>query len=112
MKKFSVSLILAGLYIVYAWFSIASLSTTPESAAEAIGTSIGAAIVLPHLIVATIGFVLHILGAKDSKRAYIITAAILYTVAIVIFIFWAFLLIPGMIATWVAIKKIPKKKKG
>ncbi len=109
MKKFKVSLILSTLYIIYAWVMIMSSTLDVNSSAEAVGTGLAFMIILPHLIVATIGLIFHILGARGEKRGFIITAGVLYSVAIALCLFWAFLLIPGMITTWVSLKKIEKK---
>lgn len=107
MKSLKIGTGLCIAYILFAWFTIITMPDSTSSA-EAIGTGIAMMVILPHLIIATIGAIFNIIGLKLDKKGFILTSVILYTIAIVLCIFWAFLLIPGMIFMWIGYAKMKK----
>ncbi len=106
MKSLKIGTVLSVLYILFAWSQMVSLGSDVNSDAEAFGAGIAAMLILPHLVIGTIGMIFNLIGYKIKKRGFILTAAILYTIAIVLCIFWAFLLIPGMIFMWIGYAKM------
>ncbi len=110
MKSLKIGTVLSIMYIILAWYSIFSGVSDIQSDAEALGAGLAMMVIIPHLIVATIGGIFNVVGLKIQKRGFILTAAILYSVAIVLCIFWAFALIPGMIFMWVGYAKMKSSK--
>jgi hypothetical protein len=104
-KVLFVGTVLSCLYIVYAWINIIGLMGGSSSVEESFGTAIGVAIIFPHLLVGSIGSIFNIFGLIKSKKGFILTSAILYCTSIALCIFWAFLLIPGMVLIWVGFAK-------
>lgn len=106
MKIFKVGTILCIMYVLVAWFELFSMGDGISSNADAIEKAIGAVIIIPHLIVASVGAIFNVLAYKDMRKDYILAACILYSLAVILCIFWAFLLIPGMILIWIVYSKI------
>lgn len=110
MKSLKIGTALSVLYMVFAIVSFFQLSAEPvDGSGEAIGAAIGMVMILPHLITGGIGMIFNILGLKMNKKGFILTACILYTVTVAICIFWAFMLIPGMIFMWIGYSKFKKQ---
>lgn len=108
MKILKIATFLSVAYIIFAWFTFTTMDTG-SGAAEQIGSAIGMIMILPHLMLASIGMIFNLIGVKNIKSGFILTSAILYTISVVIMPFWAFLLIPGMILMWIGYAKMPKK---
>lgn len=79
-----------------------------DSVAVALGTVIGAAMLIPYMLIAWIGTIFNWVGWLTNKRAFALTAAILFCVALVLCIFWGFGLIPSIILSFIAYAKIKK----
>ncbi len=113
MKKWNkcllISLIVAILYLGY---SIVYWSQAGEGTqgAQALGASLAAAVVMPHLLCTGIGAVFNALGMLMNKRAFALTAGILYAVAMVLFPMYFFFVILEMILCFVAFARMKPKQ--
>ena len=115
MKKSKLSLtslILSALYVIYLIYYISSTGSkvsTGDSATQ-VGTAIGIAIIMPHLVCTGIALLMNALGYFLNKRGFILTAAILYTIAIVFMpIYIPFVLIQTILC-YVAFSKMNPNK--
>ena len=71
-------------------FGDASQGLNSADAAEGVGTALGMAMVLPYLVVATIGTILHLIGGFITKRGLFLAGLILECVSIFLMPFWGF----------------------
>ncbi len=115
-KLLATATILSILYFLSAWGSFLDLSSSLSETAETmdevgsqIGTALAGALILPHLIVGTVGVIFNLFGYFTMSRGFLLTASILYAVSVALCIFWAFLLIPGMVLMFIATNKIKNK---
>jgi hypothetical protein len=83
-----------GIYAIVYWAG--TLSSTTDDA-EAIGAGIASLLVLPHMLVTWLGVIFGLVGFFTRKAGFQLTAAILYAVAAVLFILYAFFLIPSIV---------------
>lgn len=105
-----VAMILTGLYLVYSvWYWSGVLGNTGIDDWEYAGGAIAAALVGPHLLAIAIGFIFNCCGYFMNKRGFILVAAILYAVSIVLFIAYFMFMIVQMILCFVAFAKMPKQ---
>ena len=107
-----ISLILSTLYVAYLIYYISNTGSkvsTGDSATQ-VGTAIGIAIIMPHLVCTGIALLMNALGYFLNKRGFILTAAILYTIAIVFIpIYIPFVLIQTILC-YVAFSKMNPNK--
>lgn len=100
--------LLYGIYSITYW---TGANTSADGDAEAIGAGIATFLVLPHVIVTWIGVLFGLIGYFSRKTGFILTAAILYSVAAVLFFIYAVFLIPSIVLGFVGYssqKKINK----
>lgn len=98
-----ISIILTGLYLVYsAYYWLGVVGNTGVGFAEYTGSFIATALVVPHLLCILIGFVFNCLGYFLNKKNFILVAAILYAVSIVLFISYFMFIIVQMILCFVS----------
>lgn len=110
-----ISLMLSALYAAYLIYYVSSTGSKASSgdSATQVGTTIGIAIILPHLICTGIALLMNILGYFLNVRGLILTAAILYTIAIVLMPVYAPFVLVQTILCYIAftkMKKIPYTK--
>lgn len=77
--------------------------------AEAIGTAIGMAIVMPYLVVATVGTILHTIGGFIYKRGLVLAGLICECVAILLCASWGFGYIAVIIFGFIGFAKMKPK---
>ncbi|MGL5021526.1 MAG: hypothetical protein ACRC5R_05855 [Mycoplasmatales bacterium] len=93
------------LYVAVALISYVYLKNSASSLTDVLAASVVSVIMLPHLILIFIGAIFNIIGLQKLKPNFILTAAILYSVGIFMFIYWGMYLIPGMVMMYVAYAK-------
>ncbi len=109
MKKLNkfllVSLILGVLYLIYliAYFSGAVGSTSGSEQAKA---AIATALVTPHMIVVVLAVIFNALGLFMNKRGFALVGAILYAVAMVVFIPYFMFVVIQMILSFIGYAKM------
>ena len=103
-----ISLILGALYLV---FIINYFFNAPGKAAnstEAVGVGLAITIVLPHLISVAIAVLMNALGYFMHMRGFVLTGAILYTVAIALFPLYFMFVIIQAILSYIAFARMKK----
>ena len=105
-----VSWILGALYLVYLVCYMISAGGAAGSAdtAEAIGTTIGLALIVPHLLFVGLALIFNILGWAMSKRGFALTGAILYAVSILMMPIYFMFVLVEMILSFVGFAKLKK----
>lgn len=105
-----VSWILGALYLVYLVYYMVSAGGAAGSAdaAEAIGTTIGLALIVPHLLFVGLALIFNILGWAMSKRGFALTGAILYAVSILMMPIYFMFVLVEMILSFVGFAKLKK----
>lgn len=87
-----ISVVVAVLWMLLSVFTMSDVSAGLNSAdaGESIGTAIGMALLMPYLIVASIGTILHTVGAFVYKRGLVLAGLIVECVSILLGISWGF----------------------
>lgn len=111
MKKSKILIISAILGVLYGLYLISHFGLgvlNSNSGAETLGASMATIIVLPHMLVTSLGAVFSVIAVITYKQWAAITAFILYFVASALFPIYAMFTIPiGALATigWTKVKK-------
>ena len=84
-------------------FSIASMET-----AEGLGTAIGMALLMPYLIVSSVGAILHTIGGFVYKRGLVLAGLICECVSLLLGITWGFGFIIAIILGFIGFAKMKK----
>lgn len=102
-----VSWILSLMYLIYliSYFSGGIGSTTGS---EQVGAALATALVFPHMLVVGIGLIFNMLGYFLNNRAFVLVGAILYSVAILLFMMYFMFIIVQMILSYIAFAKMKK----
>ena len=104
MKRSKVALVaalVATLCVIleYVIYGDAASGVDSANAGEAIGTAIGLALVLPHVIVFALGALFNWIGWGTRVRGFTLTAGILYCVALILGIQnWFMVILPIVLA--------------
>jgi hypothetical protein len=110
-QKLNICLLIAFILgILYSIYSIVYWggATSGATGAEQIGAGVATAMVMPHLVCTVLATVFNGLGLFLKKRGFALTGAILYTVALVLFIPYFFFVIIQMILSYVGFAKMKK----
>lgn len=109
-KKRSVCLLIAAIlgviYVIYIVSYFFGANASAGSTAEAIGTGIATAMVTPHLICIVLAVIFNVLGWFMNKRAFALTAGILYAVGAVMFLMYAPFVLVQMILAFVGFARL------
>lgn len=103
-----VSFILGVIYTLYVIFYVISSPGTGTSDAENVGIGIAIVIVMPHIICAAVATIFNGLGLFLNKRGFVLTGAILYTVACVLMPIWFMFTIVQAVLSYVGFSKMKK----
>ncbi len=103
-----ISLVIGILYLIYSLFYWSGAFGGEESLAGQIGIGIATALVAPHLIVTALAALFNALGLFMRKRAFALTGAILYTVAVILFPLYFMFVIIEVIFSFIGFAKMPK----
>jgi hypothetical protein len=101
-KLLLVSFILGALYAVYI------VSYFLGIGGSSIGGAIATALVTPHIICVILAVIFNGLGCFQNKRGFALTGAILYTVALMLFIPYFMFVIIQMVLSFVGFTKLDK----
>lgn len=97
-----IALILSVLYAIYLVSYFTGAVTNETDSAAAVGAGLASVIVMPHLIAVVIGAITNAIGYFFSSRGFILSAGILYTVALVLFPMYFMFVIIQLILCFVA----------
>lgn len=104
-----IALILSAAYVVYLFTYFAGgISSTSGDSAEQLGVALAGALIMPHFIVTMVGVLFNALGYFMRSRGFILVGAILYAVAIILFMPYFIFLIIQMILMFVAYARMKK----
>jgi hypothetical protein len=111
MKRSIALLIAAVIGLVYGIYIISYfVGTTANSSSgiEMVAVGIATALVLPHITCVLVALIFNIVGWAINKRGFALTAGILYSVAAVVFISYAFFVVPSIVLSFVGYAKLKK----
>jgi len=92
-----ISLVLAIAYTIYILSYFGGVNAETTSDAEAIGAGIATLLVLPSVFVLGVGVILGLIGFFNRSAGLQLTAAILYSVAGLLFLLYAVFLVPSIV---------------
>ena len=107
-KLLLVSLILGAAYLVYSIVYWSGVNSGAASDAEALGGAIATTLVMPHLVCTGVAVVFNALGFFMNKQGFALVGAILYAVALVLFIAYFMFVIVQMILSFIAYAQMRK----
>lgn len=111
-KKRSVLLLVAGIiglaYMIYSIVYWSGANSGSSDAAEAIGTGIATALVMPHLVCTGIAVIFNVLAWTMNNRSFALVAGILYAVALVLFFTYFMFVVVEMILCFVSFARMKK----
>ena len=105
-----ISFILGTLYMLYSLFYWVGVSASSTDVWSQLGTGIATTLVMPHLICTLIAVIFNALGLFLNKRGFALTGAILYSVAMVLFLAYFMFVIIEMILSYVGFAMMKKKE--
>ena len=100
-----VAAIIATAWIIFGFYSFSNAASGASEVAEQIGAAIAGAMIIPFLIIASLGVLFNWLGWALQKRGFAITAGILYCVSL-ISITYTFGLIPSIVLSFIGVAKL------
>lgn len=106
-----IALIIGAAYLIYSfnyWGGAVDTASTSGDA-EAIGAGLATALVMPHLVLTGLAVIFNALAFFMYNRPFALVAAILYTVALVLFFVYAPFVLVEMIFCYIAFAKMNKK---
>lgn len=90
------------MYSLFYWGQAAGV----EDGAQALGASIATVMVMSHLVCTLIASIFNVLGMLLNRRAFALTAGILYAVAMVLFPMYFFFVVVEMILCFIAFARM------
>lgn len=110
-KLLLVSLIIGVIYLIYsAWYWSGANAGSGSDAAQA-GAALATALVMPHLAMTVIAVILNAIAYFANKSGLALAAAILYTVALVLFVGYFMFVVVEMVLCYVAFAQMHKEPK-
>lgn len=106
-----ISLIIGVIYLIYSAVYWSGAAGSGTDTAEQIGAGLATVLVMPHLIMTVLAVIFNALGLFLRKRGFVLTGAILYTVAIVLFPAYFMFVIVEMILSYIGFAKTPKRRR-
>lgn len=110
-KCLLISFIIGLLYAIYSISYWGGAMTSGGETAEQLGAGIATVVVMPHLVCSVLAMVFNGLGLFMRKAGFALVGAILYTVALVLFIPYFFFVIIEMILSYIGFAQLNKAKK-
>lgn len=110
-KCLLISFIIGVLYVIYSISYWGGAMTSSQEAAEQLGAGLATVMVMPHLICTVLAVIFNGLGLFLRKAGFALVGAILYTVALVLFIPYFFFVIIEMILSYIGFAQLNKVKK-
>ena len=97
-----ISAVLGGLYCGYWVIHVLLTAASADGVWGAVGVAIGVGLIAPHLVCALLAFIFNIAGYVSCNRWLVLTGAILYTVAAVVFILYSPFVVIQAVLSYVA----------
>lgn len=113
-ERKSVLLLISGIlglaYTIYIIVYFSGTVMNAESDADIVGGAIATLLVAPHMVIVSIATLFNILAYFLNKRGFALVAGILYSVGALVFIFYAFFVLPSLVLCYVAYAKMKKQE--
>ena len=94
-----ISAVLGGLYCGYWVIHVLSIAASANGVWGAVGVAIGVGLLAPHLICAVLAFIFNVAGYVSCNRWLVLTGAILYTIAgVVFFVYFPFVIAQAVLS--------------
>ena len=110
-----ISVIVAVIWVIIGFSTMMSAGETFENEAESfeeigtqVGTAIGMALMMPYLIVSSIGALLHTIGGFVYKRGLVLAGLIIECVSLLLGITWGFGFILAIVLGFIGYAKMKK----
>lgn len=104
-----IALIIAILYAVYSIYYWSGANGSAATDTDAVGVGIATVIVLPHLVMTGLAIIFNALSVFLYNRPFALVAAILYSVALVLFPPYFMFVIIEMVLCYIAFARMAKK---
>ena len=112
-KKFNllllISMIIGVIYLIYSTKYWGGANTSAVDSTKQIGAGIATVLVMPHLVFTFLAVLFNVFALLMNKRGFALVAAIIYTVAMVLFPLYFIFVIIEMILCYIAYAKMKKK---
>lgn len=105
-----ISILIAVIWVFVGISAMADAGSDLNSidTAEEVGTAIGMMLLMPYLIVSSIGALLHTIGGFVYKRGLVLSGLIIECVGLLLGITWGFGYIPAIILGFIGYAKMKK----
>lgn len=111
-EKKSVCLLISGIiglvYAIYIVMYFFNVSTSQQDTASAIGAGIATAMVTPHMLCVVLAVIFNIIAWIGNIRWAALTGAILYAVAMIVFLIYAPFVLIEMVLSFVGYANLKK----
>jgi hypothetical protein len=118
LKKHNIPLIISAVlgviytvYIIVYFSGVLSGAGGAMDSAEALGGMIATALVAPHAILVVLAVIFNIVAVFTNKRGLALTAAILYSVAALMFMIYALFVVPSIVLCFVGFAQLGKERR-
>ena len=101
-----IGLVMTGIYLIYLITHFAGANNSAVGDSEQAGAAIATMLILPHTVLVFLGAVFNGLGYFLGKRGFVLTAGILYAVALAAFVPYFMFIVVQMILMFVAFAKM------
>ncbi|GKH35115.1 hypothetical protein DWX41_02850 [Hungatella hathewayi] len=105
-----ISLIFGVLYLIYCAFYWSGTISDTVGTAQKVGVAIATTLVIPHIAMTALAVVFNALGLFMNKWGFVLTGAILYAVALILFPIYFIFVIVEMILSFVGFAQMKKDK--
>lgn len=105
-----ISVIIAILWMCFSIYTMCDASTclNSEDSAEAIGTGLGMVLLMPYLIVSSIGAILHTIGGFTYIKGLVLAGLITECVGLLLGITWGFGYVTAIVLGFIGFAKMTK----
>lgn len=109
-KPLLISFVIGAAYLIYliSYFTSVLGST---SGAEQAGAALATALITPHMICILLAVIFNGVGVFFSKRGFALTGAILYSVALVLFLPYFMFVIIEIVLSFIGTGQLKKKSR-
>lgn len=106
-----ISIVLAVLWLLISMcvWSDTSADLESDDFGTSVGTAIGMALLMPYMVTASVGTILHIIGGFTYRKGLTLAGLIVECVAILFSIMWGFGYIPVIIFGFIGYSKMRKE---
>lgn len=104
-----ISSILTIIYLVLSLTSVVKIGMNISSDMETAAMGIATILVFPHYFLTFLALIFNVLGIFTRKKGFVLTGAILYTVAMVSFPIYFFFVVTQMILSYIGYAQMKKE---